>query len=295
MSSIKINKIGITKVGTEIIVNAANEQLAQGGGVCGVIFEAAGPEHLAMACRRAGRCSTGSAVITPAFNLKAKYIVHAVGPIYKDGSHKEPQLLYGCYKKSLELAREYNCHSIGFPLISAGIFGYPVDLAWRKALQACNDFIKNNPNYNIDIIFAVIDDYVLEIGNKTLNDIGVIISDVTLSEETYEDNSIETVDCDKLQEAIEHFCMCKLDGRVRINASSNYIQIMDPDYNYKENYDKYCKNVLPTDMNESQIQTLLTYLLRADHFGYDYLSVAIQDGTVLKCLLRLDDLLRNKK
>ena len=171
MSTIQIKKVGITSVGTEIIVNAANNQLLHGGGVCGVIFNAAGPKQLQDACDKIGYCKTGEAVITPAFSLNAKYIIHAVGPIYQDGNHKEPQLLYSAYKQSLELAKEYDCHSIGFPLISAGIFGYPLDKAWRKAIQACNDFINNNPTYNIDIIFAVIDDYVLSVGQQTLNTI----------------------------------------------------------------------------------------------------------------------------
>ena len=173
MSSITIKKVGITSVGTEIVVNAANEGLWEGGGVCGVIFKAAGSSKLAKECKKIGRCNTGSAVITSACGLKAKYIVHAVGPVYRDGNHREPQLLYGCYKKSLELAKEYNCHSIGFPLISAGIFGYPVDKSWRKALQACNDFINSNSDYDVDIVFAVIDDSVMDVGVQTMKDLGI--------------------------------------------------------------------------------------------------------------------------
>ncbi|MGN1276244.1 MAG: macro domain-containing protein [Floccifex sp.] len=168
MSSITIKKIGITHVGTQIIVNAANSSLAQGGGVCGIIFNAAGSKQLRQACQAIGHCPTGSAVITPAFQLPAKYIIHAVGPVWQGGQNKEPQKLYGCYMESLKLAKQYQCTSIGFPLISAGIFGYPVNLAWRKAIQACRDFIYKNPDYTIDICFAVIDDSVLNIGKQTL-------------------------------------------------------------------------------------------------------------------------------
>ena len=171
MSTITIRKVGITKVGTECIVNAANEGLWAGGGVCGVIFHAAGMQELTDACQQIGHCDTGSAVITPAFNLPAKYIIHAVGPVWNGGNHREPQLLYGCYRKSLELAKENGCHSIGFPLISAGIFGYPMDKAWRKALQACHDFITKNADYEIDIVFAVIDDAVLTVGLETMSEI----------------------------------------------------------------------------------------------------------------------------
>jgi len=168
MSSITIKKIGITKLLTDAVVNAANTGLWQGGGVCGHIFNDAGVREMTDACSRIGYCNEGSAVITPGFNLPARYVIHAVGPQYIDGTHGEPKLLYSAYKQSLQLAKEHGIHSIGFPLISAGIFGYPVDKAWRKALQACNDFIVNNPDYDIDIVFAVIDDKVKAIGEGTL-------------------------------------------------------------------------------------------------------------------------------
>ena len=152
----------------DAVVNAANTELLQGGGVCGYIFNDAGVAEMTEACNRIGYCNEGSAVITPGFKLPAKYVIHAVGPRYIDGNQGEPKLLYSAYKQSLLLAKENNLHSIGFPLISAGIFGYPVDKAWRKALQACNDFINSNPDYDIDIVFAVIDDKVKAIGEGIL-------------------------------------------------------------------------------------------------------------------------------
>lgn len=171
MSSITVRKISITDLDTDAIVNAANENLWAGGGVCGAIFRAAGIRELQAACDTIGHCDTGSAVITSGFSLKAKYVIHAVGPVWHGGDHREPQLLYGCYRRSLELAKENDIHSIGFPLISAGIFGYPADKAWRKALQACRDFIQGNPDYDIDIIFAVIGDDILELGEKTISEL----------------------------------------------------------------------------------------------------------------------------
>ena len=168
MSSIEIKKIDITQLKTDAIVNAANEGLWQGGGVCGAIFREAGSAELTKACNAIGGCKTGNAVITPGFNLSAKYVIHAVGPQWTDGNHNESKLLYSAYKHSLILAKENGLHSIGFPLISAGIFGYPLDGAWRKAIQACNDFIQNNPDYDIKIIFAVLDDKILAVGEKTL-------------------------------------------------------------------------------------------------------------------------------
>ena len=171
MSSIEIRKIGITKLDTDAVVNAANTGLWEGGGVCGYIFQDAGSKEMTAACQKIGHCDEGSAVITPGFKLPAKYVIHAVGPRWSGGDHNEPKLLYGAYKQSLLLAKENGLHSIGFPLISAGIFGYPVDKAWRKAIQACNDFIQNNPDYDIKIIFAVLDDKILATGEETLKEI----------------------------------------------------------------------------------------------------------------------------
>ena len=169
MSSVEIKKTGITNLSTDATVNAANEGLPAGGGVCGAIFDAAGRGELQEACGRIGRCDTGSAVITPGFGLRSKYIIHAVGPRWRGGKHGEPRLLYGAYRRSLELACEHGCRSIGFPLISAGIFGYPADLAWQVALRACRDFL--NEGGEIDIVFAVIDDGILKVGKETLNEI----------------------------------------------------------------------------------------------------------------------------
>jgi len=168
MSSIEIRKISITELDTDAIVNAANEGLWAGGGVCGAIFRAAGYEQLQDACDAIGHCDTGSAVITPGFNLKAKYIIHAVGPRWSGGSHGEPELLYSAYYKSLQLALENGCRSIGFPLISAGIFGYPLQGAWQTAVRACGDFLDHLTDQSLDIIFAVLSDEIIEAGRIAL-------------------------------------------------------------------------------------------------------------------------------
>ena len=163
MQSIEIKKISITDLKTDIIVNAANERLLHGSGVCGYVFAAAGPDQLSAACKKIGHCDTGSAVITPCFNL-SEYIVHAVGPIWNGGKSGEPEKLYNCYKASLDLAKENNCHSIGFPLISSGIFGYPVDKAWTQAIQAVNDWFQANPDVDMKVEFAILADNILEAG-----------------------------------------------------------------------------------------------------------------------------------
>ena len=168
MSNIDIRLIGITDLDTDCIVNAANSGLAMGSGVCGAIFRAAGPREMQAACNSIGGCPTGGAVITPGFALKAKHVIHAVGPIWKGGSNNEAKNLYNCYKESLNRAKENGCHSIGFPLISAGIFGYPKTEAWQVAVRACRDWIDDNPDYDMDIVFAVLDKKIMELGQGVL-------------------------------------------------------------------------------------------------------------------------------
>jgi len=172
MSSIEIKKTGITKLDTDAVVNAANTGLWEGGGVCGYIFRDAGAEEMTAACRKIGHCDEGSAVITPGFKLPAKFVIHTVGPRWSGGEHNEPKILYDAYKHSLLLAKANGLHSIGFPLISAGIFGYPIDKAWRVAIGACGDYIRENPDHDIRIVFAIPDDKILAVGEKTIKDIG---------------------------------------------------------------------------------------------------------------------------
>ena len=173
MSSISIRKTSITELDVDTVVNAANEDLWAGGGVCGAIFRAAGHEKLEAACDAIGHCDTGSAVITPGFNLKARYIIHAVGPIWYGGDNGEAEKLYGAYRRSLELALENGCRSIGFPLISSGIYGYPKREAWKVAVLACRDFLKDKPDTDMRIIFAVLDDRSVSLGQETIEEIAM--------------------------------------------------------------------------------------------------------------------------
>ena len=173
MSSISIQKISITELATDAIVNAANSDLMMGSGVCGAIFRAAGPAKLQAACFKLRRCETGNAVITPGFNLRAKYVIHAVGPIWHGGNKGEPEKLYSAYKRSLEVAKENGLHSISFPLISAGVYGYPQDQAWERALTSCKDFLDANKDYEIDIIFAVLDDGIMDKGKKAMAELNI--------------------------------------------------------------------------------------------------------------------------
>ena len=139
-SSIRIVDAGVTGISSDAIVNAANSSLQMGGGVCGVIFKRAGAAELQKACDKIKHCDEGSAAITSAFGCSAKFIIHAVGPVWHGGNNGEKEKLYGAYKKSLELCKENDPHSVVFPLIFAGIFGYPIYDAWREAIFCLQEF-----------------------------------------------------------------------------------------------------------------------------------------------------------
>jgi O-acetyl-ADP-ribose deacetylase (regulator of RNase III) len=135
----------ITRLDVDAIVNAANQMLAPGGGVCGAIHRAAGPE-LAEACARLGGCETGEAKITPGFRLPARYVIHTVGPVWTGGESGEEVLLAACYRNSLTLAAEHGLSTIAFPAISTGIFGFPPDRAARIAVATVLDNLRDGPS-----------------------------------------------------------------------------------------------------------------------------------------------------
>ena len=164
--SFKIVNEDITKMVVDAIVNAANTGLKMGGGVCGAIFRAAGADELTKSCYDLAPIDTGEAVITDGFNLKAKYIIHTAGPVYNPNNDEESaRLLEKSYKNSLILARENDVSSLAFPLISAGIYGFPKIKAFEIAKETIENFLKEN---DMDVYLTIVDKEIIDrINNGT--------------------------------------------------------------------------------------------------------------------------------
>jgi O-acetyl-ADP-ribose deacetylase (regulator of RNase III) len=153
----------ITTLAVDAIVNAANRSLLGGGGVDGAIHRAAGPELLD-ACRKLGGCPTGEARITHAYRLPARYVIHAVGPVWQGGERGEARLLAGCYAHSLALAREFDLRSIAFPCISAGVYGYPLALAAQVAVAT----VRAQAPAELDVTFCCFSGEALAVYERLL-------------------------------------------------------------------------------------------------------------------------------
>ncbi len=156
----------ITKMQVDAIVNAANTELAMGSGVCGAIFKAAGIAAMQAACKKAAPIKTGGAAVTPGFKLPAKYVIHAAGPVYRPGkAGQNERLLRSAYRESLQLAHQYGCESIAFPLISSGIYGYPKKEALQVATAAIRDFLND---YDMTVYLAIFDPAVVSVSEELL-------------------------------------------------------------------------------------------------------------------------------
>ena len=157
MDRIEILKTDITTLAVDAIVNAANTSLL-GGGVDGAIHRAAGPELVA-ACRLLGGCKTGQAKLTRGYRLRARFVIHTVGPVWDGGSRDEPELLASCYRSCFALAREHGLRTLAFPAISCGVYGYPIGQAVEIAVRETRSELESNDTIE-EVIFACFEDQV---------------------------------------------------------------------------------------------------------------------------------------
>jgi O-acetyl-ADP-ribose deacetylase (regulator of RNase III) len=182
----------------DAIVNAANTDLAMGGGVCGAIFKAAGAAQLQAACDKLAPIKTGDAVITPGFGLSAKFVIHAAGLVYRHwNAAQNEELLRAAYTNSLKRAVENNCESVAFPLISSGIYGYPKDEALRVATSAIRDFISE---HDIDVSLVVFDKAAFAVSEELLGKVASYIDEHYVEEHRVSRRELLDVERDALNE-----------------------------------------------------------------------------------------------
>jgi O-acetyl-ADP-ribose deacetylase (regulator of RNase III)/transcriptional regulator with XRE-family HTH domain len=192
----------ITEMDVDAVVNAANTSLQMGGGVCGAIFKAAGPRNLQAACDKLAPIKTGEAVITPGFDLPAKFVIHTAGPVYSQWSKEQSEaLLRSCYVTSLDLAVKSGCESVAFPLISSGIYGYPKRAALKAATSAVIEWLGRN---DLDVYLAVFDKGALSLGADLLGEVESYIDDHYAGEVKYSGRELP---CNKLPSSEDNFSL----------------------------------------------------------------------------------------
>ncbi len=166
MKPITVDLGDITRLDVDCIVNAANKSLLGGGGVDGAIHRAAGPELLAE-CRTLHGCETGEAKLTKGYRLKARYVIHTVGPVYA-GTPRDGELLASCYRNSLDLARTYDIHTIAFPAISTGVYGYPPEEAVPIAVETVTSWLEENRDYPLAVTMSCFNERIYRLYQEAI-------------------------------------------------------------------------------------------------------------------------------
>ncbi|MDO4478532.1 MAG: macro domain-containing protein [Lachnospiraceae bacterium] len=170
MSKLTVKRSDITQMKTDAIVCPANIGLFEGAGICGDIFREAGADRMTDACDIIGRCEVGASVISEGFKLKCRYVIHTVGPQWVDGQHGENELMYKAYRSALDMAMQYDVHSISIPLLAVELYDYPKEESWRQGLQAAIDFQKET-DYELDIQFVVPSESTRKLGREILDEL----------------------------------------------------------------------------------------------------------------------------
>lgn len=294
MAKLKIVLQNIAEMNVACIVNPANEELVPSGGTSKAIFMAAGFEEMSRAVKAFDNCGKGSCVMTPGFGLKAKAVLHVVGPVWNGGRDAEERCLQGCYETAMDMAFRNGLFSICFPLISAGQNGFPLYRAWDIALRAAM-----NCKWDMDIYFAVIGRREFQAGEEILRQL------------REDEEILSNLDRKKLWDHIEFLCSNrKIPWKEPEETEAGYIalgypiypeavwdifKLLKPDYDYRKHQNQWPDGLQPTDMSASQIQTKLTSISRAERFCDGAIAGHIENGYLLKLLLRLDDLLKKHK
>lgn len=294
MAKVKIVLQNIADMNVDCIVNPANEALLPSGGTSKAIFMAAGFEEMSRAVKGFGSCRKGYCVMTPGFGLKAEAVLHVVGPVWNSGRDAEERWLRVCYENAMDIAFRNGLFSICFPLISAGQNGFPLYKAWEIALRAAI-----NCRWDMDIYFAVIGRREFQAGEEILRQL------------REDEEILGNLDRKTLWKHIEFLCSNRKipwkepekteEGCITLGYPIypegvwEIFKLLKPDYDYREHQNQWPDNLQPTDMSASQIRTELTSIHRAERFCDGAIAGHIENGYMLKLLLRLDDLLKKHK
>jgi len=214
----------ITKMSVDVIVNAANSSLTMGSGVCGAIFKGAGITKLQEECNSIGYCEVGNVVITKGYDLKAKFIIHTVGPIWQGGNNNEAKQLANCYYNALKLASEKQLKTIAFPIISSGIFGYPKARALDIALSTIKEFLKTR---DMMVYLVVYDNKAFELSKKLTSSVKKYIDDNYIIRHARKKSISEKRDIKNIKDKKQKYANVTYDRRMPYEKQNRSVDFID--------------------------------------------------------------------